>query len=68
MAIVEAMKRLEGPAKGIMFRRKEVSRIPRISNTDPSFKHPEATFKQLECYKAHAKCPPLLTEQNALVE
>jgi hypothetical protein len=37
-AIFDAMKRFEGPANGIMFRRKEVKRIPRISNTDPSFK------------------------------
>jgi hypothetical protein len=34
-AIVEAISRLEGPANGIMLRRKEVSKIPEISTIDP---------------------------------
>jgi len=35
-AAFEAMNRFDGPAKGMMFSRKEVSRMPRISKSDGS--------------------------------
>ena len=41
IAALEAMKRFEGPAKGMMFRRKEVTRMVRISNTGSSVERPE---------------------------
>jgi hypothetical protein len=35
-AALEAMNRFDGPAKGMMFSRKEVTRMPRISKIDAS--------------------------------
>jgi hypothetical protein len=37
-AALEAMNRFDGPAKGIMFSRKEVTRMPRVSKIDTSLR------------------------------
>lgn len=35
-AALEAMNRFDGPANGMIFNRKEVARMPRISKSDAS--------------------------------
>ena len=43
IAALEAMKRFEGPAKGIMLRRKDVTRIVRISKRGSSLERPKSS-------------------------
>jgi hypothetical protein len=42
-AIVEAMRRFDGPAKGIMFSEKEVRTMPSRASTDHRFEPFEAS-------------------------
>src|SRR4030042_4062826 len=66
IAILDAIKRFEGPAKGIMFRRKEVRRIPRISSTDPSFKSLDALLTHRNVIKPTASHPFSTLQEKCL--
>ena len=51
IAALEAIRRLDGPAKGMMFRAKENPRMPRISKRPVSLEFPRSVCKWLELIK-----------------